>query len=117
MLDLAKHLSNAGRLQVEPSVLPEHHMSGRTIPSALRPRQYLPTVGRIYRTVTGDHSSCGLGGLLADIGIPHRPVGSAVDRGLTPTVTPTGTPIGMLAGNIGADGSNWSASAHRGLPT
>jgi hypothetical protein len=113
MLDLAAHRSNTGRLQATPAVLPEHQMSDCTITSALRPRQYLPAVGRIYRTVTGDGSSHGLGGALAGIGIAHRPVANAVDRSLTPT----GKPIGMLAGNIGADGSNRSASPHRGPPT
>jgi len=108
MLDLAAHQSNTGPLQVEAPVLTKHNMSGRTVPSAAKPRQYLPAAGRICRAVTGGQSFQGLGSLLAGIGICHQPVATAADRSLTRT--------GMLAGVNGADGLTWSASARRGAP-
>jgi hypothetical protein len=80
MLDAVASVSDTGlRKDAEPGpVQAEHHVSFHDVLTALNPLQYLPVIGTIYRSVTGDQ-----------IAEPIRRIGSAIVSGLM------GGPIGV----------------------
>jgi hypothetical protein len=54
MLEVATPQSATAPQQVAQPVAAEHHTTFHEILSALNPLQYLPVIGTIYRTITGD---------------------------------------------------------------
>jgi hypothetical protein len=111
MLEFPIARSDTGLPQASPPRTAEYHVTFHEVLSALNPLQYLPVIGTIYRSVTGDQIPEPVRriGSLVVSALMGGPVGVAINLATIAAEKLTGVDLdrtgqNLLAGNHAADG-------------